>query len=171
MLLSLILIWLFLLASLKIYQKLQPPLHNLFQVRINWQLDLHFYSLVSLLSGVLLSILAGKRVSEIQERFSTNLVIRTMPNTPASIMQGMTVWYPAKGVPQDVIERARQFLELTGSALLVSAENTLDMVSATLNWRSFCEHIHAHNCPLQRIDNELTFCVRRRYIWNGPSCA
>ena len=143
MLLSLILIWLFLLASLKIYQKLQPPLHNLFQVRINWQLDLHFYSLVSLLSGVLLSILAGKRVSEIQERFSTNLVIRTMPNTPASIMQGMTVWYPAKGVPQDVIERARQFLELTGSALLVSAENTLDMVSATLNWRSFCEHIHA----------------------------
>lgn len=85
-----------------------------------------FLALSSL--GVVLSIIAGKRVSDIQEKFNTKLVIRTMPNTPASIMEGMTVWYPAEEVPPEVQNQARQLLELTGSALLVTTENTLDMV-------------------------------------------
>lgn len=81
-------------------------------------------------TGVVLSIIAGKRVADIQEKFSTKLVIRTMPNTPASIMEGMTVWYPAKEVQEGVLDKARQLLELTGVAMLVTTENTLDMATA-----------------------------------------
>ena len=78
---------------------------------------------------MVLSIIAGKRVADIQEKFSTQLVIRTMPNTPASIMEGMTVWYPAQEVPAGVLDRVRQLLELMGTAMQVNTESTLDMVS------------------------------------------
>jgi hypothetical protein len=80
-------------------------------------------------SGVVLSIIAGKRVEDIQGKFNTKLVIRTMPNTPATIMQGMTVWYPAKEVPKGAVEQAQQLLGLTGTAMQVKEEGTLDMVS------------------------------------------
>lgn len=87
-------------------------------------------AITSPLTGVVLSIVAGKRVNDIQSKFSTNLVIRTMPNTPASIMEGMTVWYPAKEVPQDVREKAGKLLGLLGTAMQVKEENTLDMATA-----------------------------------------
>lgn len=86
------------------------------------------HHIINMYEGVLLSIIAGKRVEEIQKKFSTKLVIRTMPNTPASIMEGMTVWYTASQVPQEVVQRAKLLLEMTGTAMLVTAENTLDMV-------------------------------------------
>mmetsp|Transcript_18572 Transcript_18572/g.30955 ORF Transcript_18572/g.30955 Transcript_18572/m.30955 type:complete len:164 (-) Transcript_18572:1045-1536(-) len=53
-----------------------------------------------------------------------------MPNTPASILEGMTVWYPAAEVSPETIDRARQLLEMTGTALQVNAENMLDMATA-----------------------------------------
>mgnify|MGYP005992692399 CR=1 FL=1 len=71
-------------------------------------------------------------MEEIQEKFGTQHVIRTMPNTPASIMEGMTVWYHAKEVAPAIVDRAKQLLEMTGTALLVSTENTLDMVGVYL---------------------------------------
>lgn len=81
-------------------------------------------------TGVVLSILAGKTVSDLQEKFSTKLVIRTMPNTPASIMQGVTVWYPANEVSQGIKNRVEQLLALTGTQMLVTSENILDMATA-----------------------------------------
>lgn len=87
-------------------------------------------SITTPIKGVVLSILAGKRIDEIQEKFNTKLVIRTMPNTPASISQGMTVWHPAASVPEDIIEKSKALLKLTGSALMVNDENMLDMATA-----------------------------------------
>lgn len=78
---------------------------------------------------MVLSIIAGKKIDDIQTKFCTQLVIRTMPNTPATIMEGMTVWYPAKEVPQSVRDKAGQLLGLMGTAMQVKEENTLDMVS------------------------------------------
>ena len=39
-------------------------------------------------NSVFLSILAGTPMQDIKETFRTNKVIRTMPNTPAVVMQG-----------------------------------------------------------------------------------
>jgi pyrroline-5-carboxylate reductase len=95
-------------------------------------------------AGVLLSIIAGKRVEQIQEKFNTKLVIRTMPNTPAAVMEGMTVWFPAAEVPEAVVEQAKQMLDMTGTALLATAENILDMVSdACSDWCcNLCSVVH-----------------------------
>jgi len=51
---------------------------------------------------VVLSIVAGATVRRLQEGLRHERVVRSMPNTPAQVGYGATVWYPAPAVtPQD----------------------------------------------------------------------
>jgi pyrroline-5-carboxylate reductase len=53
-----------------------------------------------------------------------------MPNTPAQIGEGMTVWTAAPGVTERQQEQARTILQLMGKELYVQHENALDMATA-----------------------------------------
>lgn len=82
------------------------------------------------LPGILLSIVAGYPIATLQELFGNKSVIRTMPNTPASVMQGMTVWHATKGCDPEVVKKAQVVLECIGQTAQVTEERYLDMATA-----------------------------------------
>eukprot|EP00981_Chlorochromonas_danica_P004036 scaffold768_cov174-Ochromonas_danica.AAC.9 len=79
---------------------------------------------------LLLSIVAGLSVSDMQRLFHTEHVIRTMPNTPAMVLEGITVWMPTKNIPLDLKEKARALLQSFGEEIEVSDEHYVDMATA-----------------------------------------
>lgn len=66
--------------------------------------------------GTILSILAGKPVEDLQKIFKTQNVVRTMPNTPATVGEGMTVWYAANEVPEDIVQMTKDILRCAGAS-------------------------------------------------------
>ncbi|MSQ27693.1 MAG: pyrroline-5-carboxylate reductase [Dehalococcoidia bacterium] len=79
---------------------------------------------------LLLSIVAGATISAISLGTSHEAVVRVMPNTPAQIGQGMSVWTAAPAVTDAQKANARALLGALGREIYVSAEHYLDMATA-----------------------------------------
>ena len=82
------------------------------------------------LDALILSIVAGAPISKISAGVSHPVVVRSMPNTPAQIGQGITVWTAAPEVSADQREMARQILTALGEEVFVEEESYLDMATA-----------------------------------------
>jgi len=80
--------------------------------------------------ALVLSIVAGMPIATISTGLNHAAVVRTMPNTPAQIGQGMTVWTAAPAVTESQREQASSILQLMGVELYVQHENALDMATA-----------------------------------------
>jgi pyrroline-5-carboxylate reductase len=76
------------------------------------------------------SIVAGRTIASIRKGLGHEAVIRSMPNTPAQIGQGMTVWTASAGVSEAQREQARIILEAMGKELYVEHEDTINMATA-----------------------------------------
>src|SRR5258706_14139114 len=81
-------------------------------------------------SHVVMSILAGASIHQLSEGLGTPNVIRCMPNTPARIGQGITVWTASPSVPETQREQARAILTSFGQEVFVEEEHYLDMATA-----------------------------------------
>lgn len=81
-------------------------------------------------SALVLSIVAGASIKKISAGLQHELVVRSMPNTPAQIGEGITVWTAAPNVSTDQLEMARRILSALGDEILVEEENYLDMATA-----------------------------------------
>jgi pyrroline-5-carboxylate reductase len=81
-------------------------------------------------SALVLSIVAGASIEKISLGLKQNLVVRSMPNTPAQIGEGITVWTAAAEVSAEQREMARRILGALGSEIFVEEENYLDMATA-----------------------------------------
>ena len=81
-------------------------------------------------AGLILSIVAGTTISTIVEELHNNRVVRTMPNTPGQIGQGMTVWTATYEVMDEYKALARSILSAMGAELYVKDEDYLDMATA-----------------------------------------
>ena len=79
---------------------------------------------------VVMSIAAGVRMATLSEGLSHAAVIRVMPNTPAQIGKGMTVWTAAPEVPAEAVAAARGILGTLGDELYVEDEKLIDMATA-----------------------------------------
>jgi pyrroline-5-carboxylate reductase len=79
---------------------------------------------------VVLSIIAGAHIHHLSEGLYNPNVIRAMPNTPARIGQGITVWTAAAEVPEAQREQARAILASFGQEIYVDNEDYLDMATA-----------------------------------------
>jgi pyrroline-5-carboxylate reductase len=79
---------------------------------------------------LLLSILAGTRLERLLSHFNHPLVVRAMPNTPAQIGMGMTVWTATPEVTENYIDTARTILAALGDELYVPDEKYVDMATA-----------------------------------------
>ena len=79
---------------------------------------------------VALSIIAGTSIHQLSEGLGNPNIIRCMPNTPARIGQGITVWTAAHGVPEAQQEQARAILTSFGQEVFVDDEHYLDMATA-----------------------------------------
>lgn len=80
--------------------------------------------------GLVLSIVAGAAVDLISKGLGHPSIVRAMPNTPAQIGEGITVWFPNKPVKPDQMELARKVLEALGQEVQVKEEIYLDMATA-----------------------------------------
>jgi pyrroline-5-carboxylate reductase len=78
----------------------------------------------------LLSILAGTRMATLTKSLGHDGVVRVMPNTPAQIGAGMSVWMTCKGVDEKVAEEAQAILKTLGEEIRVHDEKYIDMATA-----------------------------------------
>jgi pyrroline-5-carboxylate reductase len=81
-------------------------------------------------SQTLLSVLAGTAIPTIQDWTQHQRVARVMPNTPAQIAAGMSVYYADASVPREARLGIRQIFEACGSCLEVHAEEQIDAATA-----------------------------------------
>jgi pyrroline-5-carboxylate reductase len=65
-------------------------------------------------SALVLSIVAGAPIAKIAGILDHNAVVRSMPNTPAQIGEGITVWTASPAVTEDQREMASQILGALG---------------------------------------------------------
>jgi pyrroline-5-carboxylate reductase len=79
---------------------------------------------------LVLSIIAGARLDTICQGLGHQAVIRAMPNTPAQIGKGMTVWTPTKDVTGQQRELASSVLGVMGHEIAVDNEDQIDMATA-----------------------------------------
>ncbi|MCE1253056.1 MAG: pyrroline-5-carboxylate reductase [Anaerolineae bacterium] len=82
------------------------------------------------LNALVISIVAGATVELVSTGLNHDSVVRAMPNTPAQIGEGITVWYPSRAVRPDQIELARQVLSAMGQEVEVNEEIYMDMATA-----------------------------------------
>lgn len=81
-------------------------------------------------SALVLSVIAGARIQTIENGLSHHALVRSMPNTPAQIGQGMTVWTAAPSVTTEQKAQAQTILGALGQEIFVDEEDYLDMATA-----------------------------------------
>lgn len=81
-------------------------------------------------SALVLSIVAGASIDKISRGLGHKIIVRSMPNTPAQIGEGITVWTASEGVSEEQLEMTRQVLGALGEEIFVEEENYLDMATA-----------------------------------------
>ncbi|SEG88913.1 pyrroline-5-carboxylate reductase [Marinobacterium lutimaris] len=76
------------------------------------------------------SVIAGKTIESLEVFFPNNPIIRTMPNTPAMIQQGVTAIVGNKKADGRHIELARQIMMAVGHVVELENESQIDAVTA-----------------------------------------
>lgn len=77
-----------------------------------------------------LSIVAGAAISSLCVGLNHSSVVRAMPNMPAQIGEGMTVWTATAEVTEEQKETAQSILSALGEEMYVPDEKYLDMATA-----------------------------------------
>ncbi len=79
---------------------------------------------------LVLSIIAGKSVATLKQGLKHKAIVRAMPNTPAQIGMGMTVWTATEGVSEEQRASVGSILKAMGKELYVTDEQYIDMATA-----------------------------------------
>lgn len=80
--------------------------------------------------ALVLSIVAGATIDKISKGLKHAAIVRSMPNTPAQIGKGITVWMASPATDDEQKETARTILAALGGEIQVDDENYLDMATA-----------------------------------------
>ncbi len=80
--------------------------------------------------ALVLSIVAGASIQKISHGLNHTAVVRAMPNTPAQIGQGITVWAISNTVQKEQSDLAQRILGALGPEVFVEEESYLDMATA-----------------------------------------
>jgi pyrroline-5-carboxylate reductase len=78
---------------------------------------------------LVISIMAGVRISTLRRGLSHERIVRSMPNTPAQVGKGMTVWTATPAVTADDKGQAQMILEAMGDAFFVDDEHAIDLTT------------------------------------------
>ena len=79
---------------------------------------------------VVLSVMAGISVIDIQNKISCDKVIRSMPNIPTQIGQGMTVFYASNKVDRKDLFIIQNLINTTGKSIYIEKEEMLNAATA-----------------------------------------
>ena len=80
--------------------------------------------------ALVLSIVAGASIQKISRTLKHLAVVRSMPNTPGQIGEGITVWTASSRTSAEQREIARHILGALGDEVFVEDESYLDMATA-----------------------------------------
>jgi pyrroline-5-carboxylate reductase len=79
---------------------------------------------------LVISIVAGARIETIAGDLKHRAIVRAMPNTPAQIGEGMTVWTATPEVDETQLAQIRAIFSALGHELHVEEEKMIDMATA-----------------------------------------
>ncbi len=79
---------------------------------------------------VYLSIMAGVKIATIQKQLGAHKIIRAMPNLPAQIGGGMTVFTSTDAVTRIELVMVQNLINTTGKSLYVDDESMIDAATA-----------------------------------------
>lgn len=82
------------------------------------------------LPGLLLSIVAGCTIDKLEKSFKTDKVVRSMPNTPAMVLEAITVWTATRETNEEMLNKTRALLGIIGEQVEVKDESYIDMATA-----------------------------------------
>lgn len=77
-----------------------------------------------------LSIMAGVKMDTLVRGLEHHDVIRVMPNTPAQVGAGMSIWTASLTVSEEMLELTRSILQALGEEIYVPDEHLLDIATA-----------------------------------------
>ena len=77
-----------------------------------------------------MSIMAGVSSATIREVLKHEAVVRAIPNTPAQIGEGMTVWTAGNAVGERARQAVHRILSVLGQEIYVTDEKYIDMATA-----------------------------------------
>ena len=80
--------------------------------------------------SLVVTIAAGVTMTQVRSRLGTEAIVRVMPNTPAQIGRGISVWTASDSVDEAGRERVRAILSALGGEEFVTHEGELDMATA-----------------------------------------
>lgn len=76
-----------------------------------------------------LSIVAGATIKSIRKGLDHEGIVRIMPNTPAQIGAGVSVWTATEQTPQERVDETRELLRAIGVEVQVPSEKYVDMAT------------------------------------------
>lgn len=79
---------------------------------------------------LVVSIVAGAKMQTITDELLHAAVVRTMPNTPAQIGEGVTAWTASPAVTEEQETQVRALLDALGKTVHVENERQIDMATA-----------------------------------------
>jgi pyrroline-5-carboxylate reductase len=79
---------------------------------------------------ILLSVMAGISIQTIQEKLGSNKVLRSMPNIPTQIGQGMTVFCASTDIDRKDLFIVQNLINTTGKSMYVEKEEMIDAATA-----------------------------------------
>jgi pyrroline-5-carboxylate reductase len=79
---------------------------------------------------LVLSIVAGATIKILSQGLRHNSIVRAMPNTPAQIGEGISIWTATEAVSQAQKEMAQAILAALGREIYVNDERYIDMATA-----------------------------------------
>ena len=80
--------------------------------------------------NTILSIVAGATIDRLKTGLGHDRVIRVMPNTPAQIGAGITMWMASESVPPETVETTRGIVRTLGEEIQAYDESMIDMATA-----------------------------------------
>ncbi len=80
--------------------------------------------------ALVISIVAGATLESLMDGLSHPAVVRAMPNTPAQVGEGMTVWTQSEQTSEEQHSLAQQILDALGREIFVEEESYIDMATA-----------------------------------------
>lgn len=80
--------------------------------------------------GLIVSVMAGITIETISESLRATQIVRTIPNTPSEVFQGMTVYCASRLTTAENLEQCKQVLESFGRSVQVSEESLIDPATA-----------------------------------------
>ena len=79
---------------------------------------------------LVVSVVAGAKIETIADELLHAAVVRTMPNTPAQIGEGVTAWTPSAAVNEKQESQVCAMLNALGKTVRVENERQIDMATA-----------------------------------------